>query len=135
VVRNRFRKLTLIIKTMWSYSVIRFCNLSLFTSIFWNFYIKTIFEKFVEICVQRIKNSYNEKKEIIYSKIDFWQISFEKCVYCRFFLYLFRRRFLLIKKNRFWKRNHPNGWFWKSTLRSSLIIIHHYNFLYVSNES
>ena len=35
-------------------------------------------------------------------------------------------------KKRFWKRTHPNSWFWTSTLRSNSINIRRRNVLYVS---
>ena len=69
---------------MSSYSVIGFCNVSLFTNIFKRFsgiFIeKTTFKEFVEICKQR-KYEIQYKDELIDSSIDlltnfFWLICF-----------------------------------------------------------
>ena len=49
--------------------------------------------------------------------VDFYFLNlhlFMPSVYCRIFLtfYDFCCRYLMINKNLFWKRNHPNGWFY-----------------------
>ena len=41
------------------------------------------------------------------------------------FHFIFRRRYLIIKK-RFWKRAHPNSWFWTSSLHSNSVTISDY---------
>ena len=70
----------------------------------------------------------------------YWQICFEKYLpnYIISILYnfyfIFRWRYLIIKKNRFWKHTNPNSWFWTSTIHSNSVIIHRGKVLYVSND-
>ena len=58
-----------------------------------------------------------------------------KLVFFKILFTIFCSRYLVILKNRFWKRTHPNSWFWTSTLRSNSVNIRRRNALYVSNES
>ena len=69
------------------------------------------------------------KTKLLIKTLIYWQISFEKYVSKHLisllynYYFVFRRRYLIIWKNRFWKRTQPNSWFWTSILHSNLVII------------